>query len=170
MEALPEGSINTSPENRRRLSGPGLRTFLNIADHLGLDEEQQRAIAGGPPVADYRDWCRKAREQLELTLEVDVLMRISAVLGIYGSLRTLYKTEQEGFAWLRGPYGSSPFEGRAPIDLVLDGSLEGLMAVRRFLLAVGQGLYMPPNEIDRDFTPYTDDNLIFVDESDPSRC
>ena len=88
MEALPEGSINTSPENRRRLSGPGLRTFLNIADHLGLDEEQQRAIAGGLPVADYRDWCRKAREQLELTLEVDVLMRISAVLGIYGSLRT----------------------------------------------------------------------------------
>ena len=37
-----------SPANRRRLSAPGLRTFLAIADLWGLTEEERRLVLGLP--------------------------------------------------------------------------------------------------------------------------
>ena len=41
---------------------------------------------------------KKAREQVELTLDADALTRISAVFGIYQALRVLFATAQEGLA------------------------------------------------------------------------
>ncbi|KAB0266277.1 hypothetical protein [Microvirga brassicacearum] len=81
--------IDFALENRRSLSGPGLRTFLVSAGQWGLTEAEQVRIVGDPPVATFCEWVAKAREQQDLILGVEVLMRISAVLGIYGSLATL---------------------------------------------------------------------------------
>src|SRR3546814_1243839 len=71
-----------APANRRRLSGAGLRTFLAIADLWSLTEEQRRLILGYPARSTYRGWVKKAREHRDITLSVDALMRISAILGI----------------------------------------------------------------------------------------
>jgi hypothetical protein len=35
------------------------------------------------------------------------------------------------------------------------------LTVRRFLDGARGGQYMPPNEIDRDFVPYEDSELVF---------
>ena len=45
-----------SPGNRRRLGGPGLRTFVRIADLWHLDEDQRRLVLGLPDGATYRMW------------------------------------------------------------------------------------------------------------------
>ena len=47
------------PVNRRRLSAPGLRTFLRIADHWGLNEQQRLLILGYPSRSRYISWCKK---------------------------------------------------------------------------------------------------------------
>ena len=54
---------------------------------------------------------------------------------------------------------SSPNPG---IDLVTSGAQDGLISVRRFLDAARGGLYMAPNAIDRELTPYTDAEVVFV--------
>ena len=72
-----------TPTNRRRLSGPGLRTFLAIADLWGLTEEQRRLVLGLPSRSTYHNWVKAVREHGEITLAVDTLHRISAVLGIH---------------------------------------------------------------------------------------
>jgi hypothetical protein len=41
------------PANRRRLSGPGLRTFLTIADLWSMNEEQRRLALGFPSRSTY---------------------------------------------------------------------------------------------------------------------
>ncbi len=46
--------------------------------------------------------------------------------------------------------------------LVTSGTQDGLMSVRRFLDAARGGLSMPPNEIDREFRPYTDADVVFT--------
>src|ERR1700742_3516951 len=74
------------PVNRRRLSAPGLRTFLAIADLWALTEEQRRLVLGYPSRSTYHNWCRQAREHGSITLDADVLTRISAVLGIHQPL------------------------------------------------------------------------------------
>jgi len=151
-----------APANRRTLSGPGLRAFVAIADRWGLAEVDRIMILGLPAHSTYYGWVKAARQHRDITLPVDVLLRISAVLGIHKALRILFQTEPEGIGWLRGPHAALVFGGRPPIDLVTSGTQDGLLTVRRFLDAVRGGLYMPPNAADIDIQPLTDDDIIFV--------
>ena len=114
-----------APANRRRLSPPGLRTFLAIADLWGLTEEQRLLVLGYPSRSTYHNWCKQAREHGAFTLDVDVLSRISAVLGIHQGLGILFPTEQLGVEWLRTPHNAVVFGGRPPLDLVTSGSKMG---------------------------------------------
>ena len=150
-----------APASRRRLSAPGLRTFLTIADLWGLTEEQRRLVLGLPSRSTYQNWVKTVREHREITLDVDVLTRISAILGIHQALAVLHGTEREGIAWLRGPHRATVFGGRPPMDLVTNGTQDGLLTVRRFLDAARGGHYMAPNEIDIGFRPYTDADIVF---------
>src|ERR1700735_4653537 len=93
-----------APPNRKRLSAPALRTFLAIADLWRLSEEERRLMLGYPSRSTFHNWARIAREHGELTLDVDVLMRLSAVLGIHQALGVLNTNEAEGVAWLRRPH------------------------------------------------------------------
>ncbi|MET0745305.1 MAG: antitoxin Xre-like helix-turn-helix domain-containing protein [Microvirga sp.] len=142
------------PSNRRRLSAPGLRTFLAIADLWGLTEQERLRVLGFPPRSTFHKWARQARVHVPFTLDADVLTRLSLVLGIHQALQVLYASEQDGLTWLRGPHQSIVFGGRPPIDLVTDGTQDSLLTVRRFLDAARGGLYMEPNAVDRDFAPY----------------
>src|SRR5271156_3032100 len=131
-----------SSVNRRKLSAPGLRTFLAIADLWGLAEEQRRLILGLPSRSTYQNWVKMVREHREITLDVDVLTRISAILGIHQALGVLHGTEREGIAWLRTPHRANVFGGRPPMDLATSGTQDGLLTVRRFLDAARGGQYM----------------------------
>jgi hypothetical protein len=148
------------PTNRRRLSGPGLRTFLAIADLWGLTEEQRRLVLGLPSRSTYHNWVKTVREHGEITLAVDTLHRISAVLGIHQALGVLFETERDGTEWLRSPHGATVFGHNPPLDLVVSGTQDGLLTVRRFLDAARSGRYMEPNALDAAFTPYTDADVV----------
>lgn len=154
------------PANRGRLSGPGLRTFLAIADRWGLTDEQRRLILGYPARSTYRAWLKKAREHQDITLSVDVLMRISAILGIYAGLKVLFSCEEEALVWLRQPHHARSFGGAAPIDIIASGTQDALMTVRRFVDAACGGLYMAPSLYDRDWPPHDDSEIIFVGMED----
>jgi hypothetical protein len=148
------------PANRRRLSAPGLRTFLRIADHWGLTEEQRLFVLGYPYRSRYMRWRKQVELQKQLTLSVDVLMRISAVLGIYQALQILYADESHAIAWLRTPHGAIVFGGRPPLDLMTCGTQDGLLVVRRFLGNACEGQYMLPNKLDADFLAYDDADIV----------
>ncbi len=151
-----------SGENRRRLSGPGMRTFLNIADLWGLSEAERLRVLGFPGRSTYHGWASRARAGQEIALPVDTLLRISAVLGIHKALRILFETDEEGIAWLQGPHDAPTFGGGPPLALLTSGTQDALMLVRRYLDAMRGGVFAAPNEADRDFTPYRDDDIVFV--------
>jgi hypothetical protein len=150
-----------APASRKRLSASALRTFLAIADLWGLTEEQRRLVLGYPSRSTYQNWCRVVREHGEITLDVDVLTRLSAILGIHQALGILFAREPEGVAWLRTPHAALVFGGRPPLDLITAGSQDALLTTRRFLDGARGGLYMAPNAIDAAFTPYTDAEIVF---------
>lgn len=162
MNWKPPAPIDASPENRARVSGPGLRTLFNVAPLWELDVAEIRTLLGMPPSDAFQTWSDTARADEPLTLETDVLLRISAVLGIYKSLRLLEGTNDEGSKRLRGINRENPFNGKAPMELMLSGFEPGLMDVRGYLLAKECGGGTAPSEVDRDFKPYTDANLIRI--------
>lgn len=150
-----------APANRRRLSPAALRTFLAIADLWGLTEEQRRLVLGYPSRSTYHNWCKQAREHGAFTLDLDVLMRISAMLGIHQALGILFAEERLGIDWLRTPHRATVFGGQPPLALITSGTQDGLLTVRRFLDGARGGLYMPPNAIDETFTPYGESEIVF---------
>lgn len=154
-------SSRFAPANRRRLSAPALRTFLAIADLWGLTEEQRLLVVGYPSRSTYHNWCKQAREHGTFTLDVDVLMRISAVFGIHQALGVLFPQERLGVDWLRSPHHEIVFGGHPPLDLITNGSQDGLLSVRRFLDGARGGLYMQPNAVDEAFIPYDDTEIVF---------
>ncbi|MBR7652773.1 DUF2384 domain-containing protein [Brucella oryzae] len=150
-----------APHSRKSLSGPGLRTFLSIADLWGLDEQQRLMVLGLPSRSTYYNWVKAVREHRDITLDVDVLMRLSAVLGIHQALGVLYPDEKAGIRWLHTPNQAGVFGSHPPLSLVTSGLQDGLLTVRRFLDAARGGLYMEPNELDREFRPYRDEDVVF---------
>jgi hypothetical protein len=150
-----------APANRKRLSAPALRTFLAIADLWGLTEEQRLLVLGYPSRSTYHNWAKQAREHGAFTLDVDTLTRISAVLGIHQALGVLFSDERAGVAWLRTPHQALVFSGHPPLDILTNGTQDGLMTVRRFLDGARGGLYMQPNMLDEAFTPYEDTDIVF---------
>jgi hypothetical protein len=156
------GPERFSPEQRLRLSGPAMRTFLAIANLWGLSEDQRRMILGLPARSTFHGWVRIARTHGALRLDLDTLLRISAVLGIHQALGVLFVYEREKDRWLRSPHSAPVFGGQAPLALMTCGTQDGLMTVRRFLDAARGGLYMPPNSLDDAAEALTDADIVFT--------
>jgi hypothetical protein len=117
------------PEVRRRLSGPALRAFFNLARAWQLTSAEQRALLGWPPSSTFHKY--KAGDPGPLSL--DTLTRISLVFGIYKALQILYPEPAFADRWMRMPNANTLFGGRAPIDFVADAGLDGLFQLRRLL-------------------------------------
>jgi len=126
--SLPDGS-RSDPEVRRRLSGPALRTFFNIAAAWKLSVTEQRALLGWPAPSTFH----KYKSGDHGTLSFDTLTRLSLLVGIYSSLQVLYPEPAFADAWVRTPNSHPLFGGRPAIALMADGGIDGLLKVRRLI-------------------------------------
>lgn len=127
------GFHEISREDRARTSAPSLRAFRKIADQFGLSEAERIAILGDPGRSTYHHWMKKVRERQSLTLPLDTLLRISAILGIYRGLTILFEDEAQALVWLKGAHKGTLFAGASPKAYMLEGGHDGLMSVRRYL-------------------------------------
>jgi hypothetical protein len=120
--------VRPDPQVRRALSGPGLRTFFNIAAAWRLTVDEQRALLGWPASSTFHKY--KAGDHG--TLSFDTLTRISLVIGIFKDLQVLYP--EPGFAdrWVRMP-NSHPLFGGEPALALMTSGIDGLYHVRRLL-------------------------------------
>jgi hypothetical protein len=147
--------------SRRRLSGPGLRAFLNIAEHWGLGEGERLRVLGLPGRSTYYGWLERARRGMPVSLGLDTLLRLSAVLGIHKALRIVFIRDEDALRWLRSANRDLTFGGQRPIDLVTSGTQDGLLTVRRYLDAWRGGGAAAPNEADR-LPPMADDDIVIL--------
>ncbi|MHC8509475.1 MAG: antitoxin Xre/MbcA/ParS toxin-binding domain-containing protein [Rhodospirillales bacterium] len=141
---LGEGAY--SPEKRAALSAPGFRAFLNIAAAWKLSEREKLAALGEPGRSTFYKWAHDAAENKPMRLSIDVLMRISAVLGVHKALQVLFLTPEEGAAWLKTPNAGAPFGGGRPIGLLFTGRQDDMLLLRRYLDARRGGLFAAPTE------------------------
>jgi hypothetical protein len=151
-----------SPEKRRQLSGAGLRTFLKIADAWQLSESDRLRVLGMPSRSTFHSWVTKVRRGNDITLSVDELTRISAVLGIYKALRILFPRDADASLWLRSANNGPIFGGQTPLALIVSGTQDGLIQVRRYLDAWRGGSFAAPVPGFDEVAPLSDSDLIFA--------
>jgi hypothetical protein len=118
-----------SPQVRKRLSAPAIRTFFNVAAAWRLSVKEQLALLGYPAPSTYH----KYKAGQIGTLSFDSLTRISLILGIYKGLHILYADDSLADGWIRLPNSNPLFGGRPAIDLMIEGGIDGLQQVRRLL-------------------------------------
>jgi hypothetical protein len=123
--------------DRRRLSGPALRTFFNIADRWGLTVLDQMTLLGVTTRSTFFGWKKKSQEA---SLPKDTLERISYILGIYKALQILLPSEDAADAWIKQPNEAPLFGGRSALDRMLSGQVADLYVVRQYLDAQRGGL------------------------------
>jgi hypothetical protein len=116
------------PDVRRRMSGPAMRTFLNIAQAWKLTVEEQRGLLGWPAASTFHKY--KAGDVGLLTY--DMLTRISLVIGIYKALHILYG-EELADRWVKLPNSNPQFAGRPALTFMVDTGIDGLYRARRLL-------------------------------------
>jgi uncharacterized protein (DUF2384 family) len=114
---------------RQRMSPAAVRMFLKLADLWKLAVDQRRALLGDISRPTYHNW-RGGRIG---TLSRDQLERISLVLGIHKGLKLLFADEANAARWLTSPNRDLPFGGRSPLERALQGSIDDLYAVRRYI-------------------------------------
>ena len=126
---MPAQAIPATAIERRRLSGPALRTFLRIAELWGLSVEEQMTLLGVTARSTFFKW----KKDRNATLPKDTLERISYVLGIYKALQTLLPDENAADEWVKRPNAAQPFGGRPALDRMLSGQVADLFVVRQYL-------------------------------------
>ena len=156
------GAEQYSAGERARLSGPGLRTFLAIAEAWRLDEATRLAVLGGPGRSTYFGWVAKARAGAPLSLSIDTLTRISAVLGIFKALKILFPRDGDALEWLQSPNSGPVFGGQPPLAVISAGSMDGLMQARRHLDGWRGGIFSAPLEGVDEAPPLTDADIVWA--------
>jgi len=139
-ESVPSDAVPDFADagSRRRLSGPGLRTFAKIAAAWQLSELEAQQAIGAPSAEIYAAWLAQALQHQTVELPVEVLMRISAILGVYGALHTVWN-DDDAPKWLRSPNHGPVFAGATPISFLVSSSFGELLTLRRFLDAKAAG-------------------------------
>lgn len=144
--------VDASFGERARVSAPVMRTFLNIANRWGLSQLVQHELLQCDR-SELEDWSNVARSSGPLVLETAVLMRLSAILGVFAELQQIFASADRERSWLTRGRKEAPFHGRAPLDL-LRGTFDDQVAVRRYVEGLGLGV-APPNKTEHAPRPHT---------------
>jgi hypothetical protein len=124
-------AANTSaPPTSKAMSAAGLRTFFQIADNWGLNNDEQMVLLGAPGRSTYFKW-KSAPETADL--KRDTLERLSYILGIYKSLQILLPNTTAADAWIKKANTAPLFGGKSALDRMLGGNTGDLLAVRQYL-------------------------------------
>lgn len=124
VQAQPAPAID-----RKRLSGPALRTFFRIAAQWGLSVDEQMTLLGVTARSTFFKW----KKDPNATLPKDTLERISYVLGVYKALQILLPNESAADAWVKLPNEAPLFAGKSALDRMLSGQVADLFVVRQYL-------------------------------------
>lgn len=149
------------PQDRARISGPGLRTFKAVADQWQLSERERIAALGEPARSTYHQWMRKAQSREAVTLPLDTLLRISGVLGIHKALAILFQDRAQAMTWLRGAHRGTVFQGAPPLTFITQGAQDGILTVRRYLDA-WRGGHVGDGAAEGEFVPVSEGDVIFA--------
>jgi hypothetical protein len=113
-----------SQESRAELA----RAIMSILDKWGLDAAQQVELLNLPDKTPTR-MLRRYRDDTPFPDTREVNERVEHIIGIADALRTTYPHNPSmGLVWMKQK--NKRFSRRAPVHVMVEDGLEGLVAVR----------------------------------------
>ena len=128
MDAVP--AVTT--RSRRDLAPTAVRAFSRLAEIWHLSGAQQAKLLGldDTQLSTLYKW--KSRPE-GANLSHDTLDRISYLTGIYKALHILLADDASADSWIHRANDAALFDGRAPLERMLSGTMYDLHVVRAYL-------------------------------------
>lgn len=143
---IPEAGIDVDPSSmpadlaqvatRARLTPAAIDGVIRIAEIWHLTNSEICQLLGN---VSERTWFRIKKSGSARALSQDTLTRISLLVGLFKGLRLLF-TAPLADDWVRLPNTGARFGGRRPLDLMCEGGIPAMLAVRRHIDALRGGL------------------------------
>lgn len=111
-----------------------LKAFNNIANEWQLSLPEAAALAD----MSESTWKRARKPGYAGTLTKDQMLRLSALIGIYKGLK-LYFNPPVDTGWMRLPNRGPLFQGKRPVDTLIENGLPQFLHVRNYLDALRGG-------------------------------
>lgn len=112
-----------------------LKAYSRIAAEWGLSLAEAAALAD----LSESTWKRARKPNFAGDLTHDQMLRLSALIGIYKSLK-LYFGEDIAARWMTLPNGGPLFSGARPVDTMIQDGLPQFLRVRAYLDALRGGM------------------------------
>jgi DNA-binding transcriptional ArsR family regulator len=128
-------SLAQHPLEDSRDAAVALRTFLAVAERLGLPVRERLRLLGIAK-STYTVWLKRLEDGELKGADPDKVDRMAYVLGIYELAGRVFP---DGVAWLTRPNDAPVFAGRRPLDRMLGGRIEDLLATLAYLKAAAGG-------------------------------
>ena len=106
-----------------------MRVFEGLAKAWQLTDDERLALLG---LQDRTELERLLAAQVEV-LPIQVVERVSTLLGIFKAINILLPVPARADQWMRRPNLAPPFCGRSAMAVMCDGGIEALLDVRRCL-------------------------------------
>ncbi|WP_417842057.1 DUF2384 domain-containing protein [Terasakiella sp.] len=105
-----------------------LKAYRNVADNWALPAHQAAALVDMSP----GKWRGARRPNYRGRINVDQMLRLSALIGIYRSLE-LYFDTPIARRWILLPNQGPLFAGDKPVERMIDRGLPYMLSVRHYL-------------------------------------
>lgn len=116
------------------LTHAGIKAVLNIFRLWCIADAEASVLLGGVGVSTVRRWRQSVGSgTLRVDVRRDLQDRLSLILGIYKALQILFPDAAQADSWLQRPNSSPTFSGRPALAVMLDGGVDDLHRVRRYL-------------------------------------
>ena len=106
-----------------------LQGFFHIKEKWSLDNQQARVLLGGISKTTFYRY----KKLPEVTLRSETLLRISYVMGIYKKLHTIFAEDDRANQWIKRPNRGAPFKEKSALDRMMQGKIDDLAEVRRYI-------------------------------------
>ena len=121
--------------DRARLTAGAIKAMRRIAGHWHLKRHELANLLSVSPSA----WDRMAAGKWDQSLSQDQLTRVSAIVGVFQGLHLLFADEMAD-RWARLANRGPLFDGRTPVEAMIEGGIPMILEVRRHVDALCGGL------------------------------
>jgi len=128
-----ERAVPLNPDNLRitdEEAQAGARMAIRLFDLWDLTDSEACILLGGLGARTYSRW-KKGQFG---NIDVDRRTRLSILAGIHKALKYLFTDNARAYGWVKKP--NSHFDEARALDIMLNGRITDLMAIRDYLDAV----------------------------------
>lgn len=126
-----------SPLGVRKKHMIGLRTAVTILERWKASHNQIQKVLRISRTTLYRVKTGAAASRLDC----DQLTRISMVLNIHATMRTIFENPANVYGFMRFKNGNEFFNGRSPLDIIAQGNMMVFIETYRRIDGMRNGLW-----------------------------